>query len=132
MKVCPKSRQENENRGDRAQSSSYTLPDKAAPRGATSGTDEGANHQYVNTSCQEHENSPDVVIGMIKVFTFYIYALLDPGASLSFVTLYVAMNFDVLPKKLCDPFSVYTPVGESILTERVYRDCTISSITKAS
>ena len=60
---------------------------------------------------------------MIKVFTFNIYALLDPGESLSFVTLYVANNFEIHPEKLCEPFYVSTPVGESILAERVYRDC---------
>ncbi|KAG5571184.1 hypothetical protein H5410_060950 [Solanum commersonii] len=44
------------------------------------------------------------------------------GMSLSFVTPYVAMNFDILPEKLCEPFGVSTPVVESILIERVYRD----------
>jgi len=63
---------------------------------------------------------------MIKVFTFDVYAFLDPGESLSFVTPYVASNFDVLPEKLCEPFWVSTPVGESILAERGYRDCVIS------
>ncbi|WMV44903.1 hypothetical protein MTR67_038288 [Solanum verrucosum] len=63
---------------------------------------------------------------MIQVFDFTIYVWLDPGASLSFVTPYVAMNFDVIPEQLSEPFSVSTPVGESILAERVYRDCPIS------
>ena len=52
--------------------------------------------------------------------------MLDPGASLSFVTPYVANKFDVLPERLCEPFCVSTPVGESILAERFYRDCVIS------
>ncbi|KAH0646574.1 hypothetical protein KY284_034458 [Solanum tuberosum] len=94
-----------------------TPPDRVALRGATSGTGGGANRLYAITSCQEQENSPNVVTRMIK---------LHPGASLSFVTPYVSMNFDVLPEKLCEPFSVSTPVGESILAERVYRDCVIS------
>ncbi len=42
------------------------------------------------------------------------------------MTPYVVMNFDVLPEQLLEPFSVSTPVGESILAERVYRDCVIS------
>ncbi|KAG5611701.1 hypothetical protein H5410_022982 [Solanum commersonii] len=36
----------------------------------------------------------------------------NPGASLSFVTPYVAMNFDVILEQLSEPFSVSTPVGE--------------------
>ncbi|KAH0654435.1 hypothetical protein KY290_032963 [Solanum tuberosum] len=113
MKEYPKNRQ-------------VAPPDRAAPRRDTSGTGGGANQLYVITGRQEQENSPDVVIGMIKVFTLDVYALLDPGASLSFVTPYVANIFDVLPEKLCEPFCVSTPVGESILAERVYRDCVIS------
>ena len=63
---------------------------------------------------------------MIEVFTFDIYALLDLGASLSFVTPYVANQFGIILDKLCEPFCAFTNVGESILTERVYRDCPIS------
>ncbi|KAG5571007.1 hypothetical protein H5410_060773 [Solanum commersonii] len=114
------------NRGTRAQSSSVAPPDKGAPRGATLGTGGGINHLYAITRWQEQNNSPNVVNGMIKVLTFDVYALLDSGASLSFVTPYVAMNFNILPEQLLKPFSVYTHVGECILAKRVYRDCTIS------
>ena len=62
---------------------------------------------------------------MIKVFTFDVYALLDPVASVSFVTPYVANQLEILPEKLYEPFYVYTPVGESILAKRVYR-CPVS------
>ncbi|KAH0688918.1 hypothetical protein KY289_016276 [Solanum tuberosum] len=101
-------------------------PDRDAPRGATSGTGGGTNRLYAITSRQEQENSPDVVTGMIKVITLEVYALLDTGSSLSFVTPYVVNNFDVLPEKLCEPFCVSTPIEESILVEQVYRDCVIS------
>ncbi|KAH0669190.1 hypothetical protein KY285_023348 [Solanum tuberosum] len=71
--------------------------DKVAPRGDTSGSGGGANRLYAITSHQEQEDSPDIVT--------------DPGASLSFVTPYVAMNFNVLSEQLSEPFSVSTPVG---------------------
>ncbi|XP_004245341.1 uncharacterized protein [Solanum lycopersicum] len=38
--------------------------------------------------------------GMIKVFNFDIYVLVDPGASLSFVIPSVANQFEILPEKL--------------------------------
>ena len=63
---------------------------------------------------------------MIKVFTFDIYSLLDPGASLYFVTPYVANLFEILCKKLCEHFCISTPIGDSILAERFYCDCHIS------
>ncbi|KAH0730162.1 hypothetical protein KY289_001350 [Solanum tuberosum] len=119
MKECPKNWQGNGNQGNIAQSSSVVLLDRHAPRG-------GENFLYAITSRQEQENSPDVVTGMIKVFTLNVYALLDPRASLYFVTPYVAIKFDFLSEKLCDPFCVSTPIGEFILVERVYRDCVIS------
>ncbi|XP_015087048.1 uncharacterized protein LOC107030190 [Solanum pennellii] len=52
---------------------------------------------------QEQEDSPDVVTGMIQVFDFTVYALLDPGASLSYVTSYVAMNFYVIVGQHSEP-----------------------------
>ena len=81
-------------------------------RGVNYGSGKGVNHLYAITSLQEQENSPDVVIG----------ALLDPGASLSFVTPYVASQFELLSQKLCEPFCVSTLVEEPILSKRVYRD----------
>nr|AAV31171.1 Putative polyprotein, identical [Solanum tuberosum] len=125
MKECPKNKQGSGNLGSRAQSSSVAPP-RTAPRGATSSTGGGGNRLYAITSPHEQEISPNVVTCMIKVFAFDVYALLDPGASLSFVTPYVANKFDVLLERLCEPFCVSTPVGESILAERVYCDCPVS------
>ncbi|XP_049391574.1 uncharacterized protein LOC125856005 [Solanum stenotomum] len=98
IRECLKNRKPSGNGGNKAQSSSAALTDRAAPRGATSGTCGGENRLYAITSRQQKENSPDVVTCMIKVFTFDVYALLDPGASLSFLTLYIAMRFDTLPE----------------------------------
>ena len=62
---------------------------------------------------------------MIKVFTFDVYCLLVPRESLTFVTPYVSNQFDIPLEKFCERFCVSTLVGESILLERVYRDCPI-------
>ena len=37
-----------------------------------------------------------MVTGMLEVFSIDVYALLDPAATLAFVTPLVANNFDVL------------------------------------
>ena len=95
-------------------------------RVATFGTGGGVNFLYAIISCQEYENSPNVVTGMIKIFVFYVYAFLDPRASYSFVTSYVTNIFEILLEKLCGPFYVSTLVRDFFLAERVYRDCTIS------
>ena len=69
---------------------------------------------YSINTCQEQKDSQDVVIGMIRVLNFIIYVWLDLGANLSFVTPYVAINFDIILKKLSEPFNISTPVDESI------------------
>ena len=67
-----------------------------------------------NHSRQQQEKYSDVVIGMIKVFMFYVYVLLEPGKSLSFVTPYVANQFEILPEKHNETFSIFRPIGESM------------------
>ncbi|XP_070055718.1 uncharacterized protein [Nicotiana tomentosiformis] len=54
-----------------------------------------------------------------------VYALIDPSFTLSYVTPYVAMEFGIEPEQLPEPFSVSTPVGESIVFARVYRGCVV-------
>ncbi|XP_049345423.1 uncharacterized protein LOC125809935 [Solanum verrucosum] len=61
----------------------------------------------------DQESSPDILTGMLKVFSIDIYELLDPGATLSSVTPFVAMKFEVLPEELLEPFSVSTPISGS-------------------
>lgn len=41
---------------------------------------------------------------MLQVFSFNIYTLLDLNVTLTFVTPFVAMNFDVLSDVLNEPF----------------------------
>uniref|UniRef100_M0ZKD2 Gag-pol polyprotein n=1 Tax=Solanum tuberosum TaxID=4113 RepID=M0ZKD2_SOLTU len=84
------------------------------------------NRFYTLQTRGEQEGFPDVVTGMLKVFQLDVYALLDPGDTLSLVTPYVAMRFYVLPDVLLEPFSVSTPIGNSIVAKRVYRKCLVS------
>ncbi|XP_049374037.1 uncharacterized protein LOC125839098 [Solanum verrucosum] len=56
---CPKNRRGSGNSSNRAQSSSVAAPDRAAPRGATSGTGGRTNRLYAITRHQEQENSPN-------------------------------------------------------------------------
>lgn len=39
-----------------------------------------------------------MVIGMLEVFQISVYALLDPKATLSFVTPNIVVEFGVIPK----------------------------------
>ncbi|XP_070029173.1 uncharacterized protein [Nicotiana sylvestris] len=75
---------------------------------------------------QTVEASPDVFIGVLNVQSHDVFALINPDSTLSYVTPFVAMEFGIEPEQLHEPFSVSTPVGESILATRVYRSCVVT------
>lgn len=52
---------------------------------------------------------------MIRAFTFDYYVLIDPSATLSFVSPYVASRFGRTPMSILEPFNMSTLVDESIL-----------------
>ena len=58
---------------------------------------------------------------MLKIFSIDGYALLDSGATLSFVTPLVAKKFDILPDILHEHFLMSTPVSEYVVAKKVYR-----------
>lgn len=63
---------------EQSRSSTVGPYDKATLGGVTSSIGGGEKHLYVITSNHEQKNSPNVVTGMIKVLTFYVYTLLEP------------------------------------------------------
>ena len=54
-----------------------------------------------------------------------MYALLDPGSSFSYVTPLIAVNFKMSPEIIPKPILVSTPVGDSIIAQKVYKKCPI-------
>ncbi|XP_070046645.1 uncharacterized protein [Nicotiana tomentosiformis] len=75
---------------------------------------------------QSSKASPDVITCILTVQSHDAYALIEPGSTLSYVTPYVVMEFGIEREQLHDPFSVYTPVGESIMAAQDYRDCVVT------
>ncbi|XP_070014978.1 uncharacterized protein [Nicotiana sylvestris] len=59
---------------------------------------------------QSAEVSPDVVTGILTVQSHDMYAHIDPGSTLSYVTSFVAMEFEIELKQLHEPYSISTPV----------------------
>ncbi|XP_070019480.1 uncharacterized protein [Nicotiana sylvestris] len=85
----------------------------------------GRNRLYALAYCQDTEACEDVVIGMLTIFTFDVYALIDLGSTLSYVTPYIAKKFGIEPERLCEPFEVSTPVGELVIARCIYRGCPV-------
>ena len=97
-------------------------------QGTSSGTSGGQRHNrlYALQAHQDHEDSPDIVTGTLRVFYLDVYTLLDPGATISFVTPYIVVNFGVSPKTLSEPFSVSTLVNDPVIARRVYMNYPIT------
>ena len=61
-----------------------------------------------------------------------MYALLDPGSTLSSFIPLAASKFDSLPEILHEPFLVSTLIGESIRAKRVYRNFLITVLDRVT
>ena len=80
------------------------------------------NRFYALNGREELEKSTDVDNGNLFVFSFPVYALLDPGSTLYMVNPFVANQFDLLLEILHEPFLVSTPLGDSVKAEGVCRE----------
>ena len=67
----------------------------AEPSFSSSGSQK-QNGFYALQTHHEQEGPPDVVTVVLEVFRLYINVLLDQGITLSFLTPYVVIRFDIL------------------------------------
>ena len=51
--------------------------------------------------------------------------MLDLGATLSFVTTYIEVQFSVSLETLSEPFSISTLVSDPVIARRVYKNCPV-------
>ena len=52
--------------------------------------------------------------------------LFDQGSTFSYVSMYFAVEFDMIYDSMIVPIRVSTPVGKPLVVDRVYRSCLIS------
>lgn len=62
---------------------------------------------------------------MLRVFHINVYALFDLRETLYFVTLYTVVDFCVSPKMFSEPFSVFTPIDDSVIAKWVCINCLV-------
>ncbi|XP_070050429.1 uncharacterized protein [Nicotiana tomentosiformis] len=93
-------------------------------RGGVYSSIDPQNRIYALGGRHNQESSPNVVTGILSVSSYDVYALVDLGSTLSYVTLLVASKFGIEPE-LIKPFEVSTPVGDPVIARRVYKDCTV-------
>ncbi|KAH0672805.1 hypothetical protein KY290_025037 [Solanum tuberosum] len=88
------------------------------------------NRFYALHGRQGVNETPHVVTGMLQIFDLDVYTLIDPGATLSFVTPLVASKFHVESEFLHESYEVSTPIGVSIVARKVYRNCPVCILNK--
>ncbi|XP_070039725.1 uncharacterized protein [Nicotiana tomentosiformis] len=91
-------------------------------RSAFRGGSSGPSHSFAQSSMSAQPLGPSI----LNVQSYDVYALIDPGSTLSYVTPYIAMEFGIEPEQLHESLSVSTPVGGSIVAVWVYRDCVVT------
>ncbi|XP_009773629.1 uncharacterized protein [Nicotiana sylvestris] len=75
-------------------------------RFGASGSRGQQNRIYALSSRQDLESSPDVVTGILSIFSIDMYALIDPGSTLSYISPFVASKWDREPELLHKSFEV--------------------------
>ncbi|XP_070028966.1 uncharacterized protein [Nicotiana sylvestris] len=128
LRDCPSAKQNNGgNVAQSINSAAHNNSQAQQGRGAAKSNNAGGgrNRLYALADRQDTEARGDVVTGMLTIFTFDVYALIDSGSTLSYVAPYIAKKFGIEPEKLCESFKVSTPIGESIIARCIYRGCPV-------
>ncbi|XP_070049856.1 uncharacterized protein [Nicotiana tomentosiformis] len=93
-------------------------------RSGASSSSDPQNRIYALPGRQDQDSSPDIVTCILSVSSYDVYALIDPGTTLSYVTPLVASKFGIT-HELIEPFEVSTPIGDPVIARRVYKDCIV-------
>ena len=73
----------------------------------------------------EEKDAPDVIVGHFYIFETSVHALIDPGSTNSYICTTIP-SLGSLPKsKIEYDILVTNPLRQSVIVNRVYRDCPI-------
>ncbi|XP_070017574.1 uncharacterized protein [Nicotiana sylvestris] len=101
------------------------LTGRSRGRGAVPSSSGAQNRTYALVGRQDFESSSDVVTGILSVFSYDVYALIDLGSTLLYVTPFVANKFGFEPELISKPLVASTPIRDFVIARRVYRGCTV-------
>ena len=68
---------------------------------------------------QEADASPDVITGMISVYVHDAYALVDPGATHSFISVPFTERYQIESRPINGRMVVLVPNGDTMISERI-------------
>ena len=83
-------------------------------------------HCYAFPGRSEAETSDALITGNLLVYDCMASVLYDPGSTFSYVSSSFATGLDLYCDFLDMPIRVSTPVGESVVVEKVYRSSLVT------
>ena len=100
----------------------------AAQHGRGNGQTCDKAHCYAFPGRSEAETSDAFITGNLLVCDCMASILFDPGSTFSYVSSSFATGLDLYCDLLDIPIRVSTPVGESVIVEKVYRSCLVTFV----
>ena len=100
----------------------------AAQHGRGNGQTGDRAHCYAFPGRSEAETSDAVITDNLLVCDLMASVLFDHGSTFSYVSSSFATGFDLHCDLLDMPIRVSTPVGESVIVEKVYRSCLLTFV----
>ena len=85
-------------------------------------------HCYAFPGRSEAETSDAVITGNLLVCDCMASVLFDPGSTFSYVSSAFANGLNLHCELVDMPIRVSTPVGESVIVEKVYRSCLVTFV----
>ena len=74
---------------------------------------------------KEDQDKPDVIAGKFSIFGKYVYALIDPSFTHSYISIPINNEKGIQVEPLEHDIAVTNPLGHLVIVNRVYRDCPI-------
>ncbi|XP_060216698.1 uncharacterized protein LOC132644138 [Lycium barbarum] len=106
---------------------SVPQPGRGVSRQGTQGAQAvGGQPRFFALARQDVDACDAVVTCILTVCSHPVFILMDLGSTYSYVSPFYAACLERVLDYIDAPFLVSTPVGESIVVDRVYRDCIVS------
>ena len=71
------------------------------------------------------KDAPDVIVGNFHIFETIVHALIDPRSTYSYVCTSIPSLVSLSKSETGYDILVTTPLGHSVIVNRIYRDCPI-------
>ncbi|KAK8512733.1 hypothetical protein V6N12_030149 [Hibiscus sabdariffa] len=75
------------------------------------------------THRRDDQDEPDVIAGTFTIYSIPCFALLDNGSTHSYISSVASRDLQILVESTDKALTVMSPVGQSIIMDRVYRRC---------